>query len=64
MWASTTETTPDIQNQMANRFYGDLNTGTIKRMGDLISDAKLATPPGDVRYSWALLGDPATKIVP
>jgi len=64
VWASTTETTPDIQNVMANRFYSDLNTGTIKRMGDLIADAKQATPPGDVRYSWALLGDPATKIVP
>jgi len=64
VWASTTETTPDVQNIMGNRFYSQLNAGTINRIGDLIADAKKVTPAGDVRYSWALLGDPATKVRP
>ena len=64
-WASTTETTPDIQLIMGDQFYKQLNAGSIKRMGDLIKDAKTAIPGGsDVRYSWALLGDPATQIRP
>jgi hypothetical protein len=62
-WASTTETTADIQQVMAQRFYNQLNAGTMKRIGDLIKDAKTQINGGsDVRYSWVLLGDPATKI--
>ena len=62
-WASTTDTTPDIQLIMGQRFYHQLNAGTFKRVGDLISDAKAQIPGGsDVRYSWTLLGDPATQI--
>ncbi|MBV9242123.1 MAG: hypothetical protein JO314_08960, partial [Acidobacteria bacterium] len=63
-WASTTETTPDIQSIMADRFYKDINAGTIKRAGDLIKDAKQPISGSDVGYSWELLGDPAMKIVP
>lgn len=64
-WASTTETTPDIQLIMGDQFYKQVNAGNIKRVGDLIKDAKTAIAGGsDVRYSWALLGDPATKIRP
>jgi hypothetical protein len=64
-WASTTETTPDVQLTMGQRFYHQLNAGTYKRVGDLISDAKAQIQGGsDVRYSWALLGDPATQIRP
>jgi hypothetical protein len=62
-WASTTETTADIQQVMAQRFYNQLNAGTKTRIGDLIKDAKTQINGGsDVRYSWVLLGDPATKI--
>ena len=62
-WASTTETTPDIQLIMGQRFYHQLNAGIFKRVGDLILDAKTQIPgSSDVRYSWALLGDPATQI--
>lgn len=62
-WASTTETTADVQQIMAQRFYNQLNAGNMKRIGDLIKDAKTAIDRGtDVRYSWVLLGDPATKI--
>lgn len=62
-WASTGETTPDIQELMATRFYNKLGEGQIQRLGDLIRDAKGVIPGGgDVRLSWALLGDPMLKV--
>jgi hypothetical protein len=62
-WASAEKTTPDIQLIMGQRFYNQLNAGTLKRMGDLVRDAKLQIPGGsDVRFSWALLGDPALQV--
>jgi hypothetical protein len=63
VWASTGETTPDIQEIMATRFYQKLNDGSIPRIGDLIKDAKAQVPAGaDVRLSWALIGDPMLKV--
>ena len=62
-WASTSETTPDVQEVMALRFYEQIALGSITRMGDLVRDAKQVVPAnGDVRYSWALLGDPMLKV--
>ncbi len=62
-WASTTETTPDVQLVMAERFYGQLALGNLNRIGDLVRDAKQVVPASsDVRYSWALLGDPMLKV--
>lgn len=62
-WASTGKTTADVQEIMATRFYEQLNAGNITRMGDLIKDAKTVIPGGgDVRLSWALLGDPMLKV--
>jgi|CXWL01.1.fsa_nt_gi hypothetical protein len=62
-WASTSETTPDIQLIMGLRFYNRVAAGTIPRIGDLIRDAKAALAGGaDVRLSWALLGDPMLKV--
>jgi hypothetical protein len=62
-WASSGQTTPDIQLIMGQRFYNQLNAGNITRMGDLIRDAKSVLPPGaDVRLSWVLLGDPMLKV--
>ncbi|MGE3468140.1 MAG: C25 family cysteine peptidase [Pyrinomonadaceae bacterium] len=62
-WASSGETTPDIQLAMALRFYGQLTDGPLTRMGDLVTDAKSAIPAGaDVRFSWVLLGDPMLKV--
>jgi hypothetical protein len=62
-WGSSGLTTPDIQRDMAIRFYLKLGEGQIARMGDLVNDAK-STVPGssDVRYSWALIGDPMLKV--
>lgn len=62
-WASTGETTPDIQQIMGTRFYHQLGVGSITRLGDLIVDAKTVVPGGrDVRLSWVLLGDPMLKM--
>lgn len=62
-WASTTATTPDVQQVMAERFYTQLALGSIPRMGDLIKDAKQVIPNNsDVRNSWVLLGDPMLKV--
>lgn len=63
VWASTGETTPDIQEIMAERFYQQLALGNIKRLGDLANDAKTTINAGrDVRLSWVLLGDPTLKV--
>ena len=62
-WASTGQTTADVQEVMATRFFQQLNAGNITRMGDLIKDAKTVLNGGsDVRLSWALLGDPMLKV--
>ncbi len=62
-WASTGETTPDIQLIMGLRFFQKIGDGTIPRLGDLIRDAKTTIPGGsDVRLSWALFGDPMLKV--
>jgi hypothetical protein len=63
IWASTGQTTPDVQEVMAGRFYEQLTLGNIPRLGDLIRDAKMQLiAGGDVRLSWALIGDPMLKI--
>ena len=63
VWASTTETTPDLQETMGKRFFDQIDAGTITRLGDLIRDAKAVVPGGDdVRFSWALIGDPMLKM--
>lgn len=62
-WASSGKTTPDVQMVMGNRFYTQIGLGNIKRMGDLVKDAKAMIPGGtDVRYSWVLLGDPMLQV--
>jgi hypothetical protein len=62
-WASSGETTPDVQLIMGSQFYYQVAVGNITRMGDLVKDAKSVLPSGtDVRFSWVLLGDPMLKI--
>ena len=65
-WASTTDTTPDPQLVMGERFYEQIALGQIDRIGDLVVDAKSHTlpPESDVGFSWILLGDPALKVRP
>lgn len=63
-WASSGLTTADFQEIMGSRFLNKLGTAPPNtRMGDLILDAKAQVPGGsDVRFSWALLGDPMLKV--
>ncbi len=62
-WASTGLTTADVQMLMGRQFFNQIGIGNIKRMGDLIRDAKAQIPYGtDVRYSWVLFGDPMLKV--
>jgi len=62
-WASTGLTTADVQMMMGRRFVEQIGIGEISRMGDLIRDAKGVIPAGgDVRFSWALFGDPMLKV--
>ena len=62
-WASTGLTTADVQMTMGRRFIQQIGLGNIPRMGDLIRDAKFVIPAGaDVRFSWALFGDPMLKV--
>jgi hypothetical protein len=65
-WTSSGQTTPDIQEIMAGRFYQQIvNSPTMHRMGDFVLDAKATINGGrDVRLSWVLLGDPAMKVKP
>ncbi len=65
-WASSGLTTPNVQQEMARRFYLKLAEGNIQRMGDLVRDAKTALvfpyDSPDVRRSWVLIGDPMLKV--
>ncbi len=62
-WASSGETTADIQEVMATRFFQQLSLGNIKRLGDLVNDAKTSISGGqDVRLSWVLISDPTLKM--
>ena len=61
-WASSTLTLPDAQEDMATRFYLKIGDGTIPRIGDLVRDAKVQVVGTDLRFSWALLGDPMLKV--
>lgn len=63
VWASSGKTTPDVQEILATRFYQQLGTSNMTRIGDLIKDAKSVVNGGrDVRLSWVLMGDPAMKV--
>lgn len=65
-WASSGETTPDVQEIMATRFFQQAgNNPALTRIGDLANDAKTTISGGrDVRLSWVLLGDPTMKVKP
>jgi hypothetical protein len=63
-WASATDTTPDYQLTMGVQFYHQIGLGNIKRMGDLVTNAKATVAGSDVGYSWVLLADPALKVRP
>jgi hypothetical protein len=61
-WAAVTETDPDHELALGTRFYNQLGIGQIKRMGDLVRDAKSTLAGSNVPYSWTLLGDPMLQV--
>ena len=62
-WASSGKTTADVQMLMGRQFFQQIGIGNIKRMGDLVIDAKAMTPlNSDVRTTWILFGDPMLKV--
>ncbi|MBK7393495.1 MAG: hypothetical protein IPI64_09390 [Chloracidobacterium sp.] len=62
-WASSGKTTADVQMLMGRQFFQQIGIGNIKRMGDLVIDAKAQTPANsDVRTTWILFGDPMLKV--
>jgi hypothetical protein len=62
VWASTGFTEPQPQFTLNTQFYRQLFGGKSQRLGDAIRNAKMAVDDPDVRRTWILLGDPATKI--
>ncbi|MEQ1921910.1 MAG: C25 family cysteine peptidase [Pyrinomonadaceae bacterium] len=62
-WASSGKTTADVQMLMGRQFFQQVGIGNIKRMGDLVIDAKAQTPAySDVMTTWILFGDPMLKV--
>jgi hypothetical protein len=62
VWASTGMTDPDAQEIMNQRAIQLLFTSPGLTIGEITAQAKAVTGDPDVRRTWVLLGDPATKI--
>ena len=62
VWASTGITRPGDQDVLMAEFYRQLfETTPASTLGDAARAAKRAVVGDDVRRTWVLLGDPATK---
>ena len=62
VWASSGLTDPNAQVDMNQRAIQLLLNGSGLTIGEVTAQAKAATGNSDVRRTWVLLGDPATKI--
>jgi hypothetical protein len=62
VWASTGMTDPDAQEIMNQRAIQLLFNAPGLTIGEITAQAKAVTGDPDVRRTWVLLGDPATKI--
>ena len=62
VWASTGTTDPSSQNQIGQSFYRQLFSSDAQALGDAVRLAKLATNDADVRRTWTLFADPATRL--
>jgi Peptidase family C25 len=61
-FASSGETIPDGQQQMATQLYKLLYGPQSISIGDAVVQAKTATTDIDVKRTWILFGDPTMKI--
>jgi hypothetical protein len=62
VWASSGMTEPSAQVEMNQRAIQLLFAGSGLTVGEITAQAKAATNNPDVRRTWVLLGDPATRI--
>lgn len=63
VWASSGMTEPPQQTVMNQQAYRLLfGAGESLTIGEVTARAKAAVPDGDVRRTWLLFGDPATKL--
>jgi hypothetical protein len=62
VWASTTLTEPAGQNVIGAEFYRLLFGPQPITLGDAARAAKAVTNDADVRRTWTLFGDPATRL--
>ena len=61
-WASSGLTEPDEQSLLNQAIIRLLFNGESLTLGEAVMRAKAAVPDGDVRRTWVLFGDPATKL--
>jgi hypothetical protein len=62
VWASSGFTEPDGQARLNREFYRLLFDSTGKTIGEAAAAAKQSTSDQDVRRTWILFGDPATRL--
>jgi Peptidase family C25 len=62
VWASSGMTVPDAQAAMNLEAYRQLFSKQGLTIGEAMLRAKAVATNGDVRRTWILLGDPATKL--
>lgn len=62
VWASTSLTEPAGQNVIGAEFYRMLFGAQPVTLGDAARTAKSFTGDADVRRTWTLFGDPATRL--
>ena len=64
VWASSTLTTPDFQEQMNKELMRQLFGSSSLTIGEAVARAKKVVTDRDVRASWILFGDPSMKLRP
>jgi hypothetical protein len=64
VWASSGLTEPEGQSLMNKELIPLLFDGTLRTLGEATAKAKSATRDTDVRKTWILFGDPATRLKP
>jgi hypothetical protein len=62
VWASSGMTDPPGQVQIDEEFYRQVFSGSPPVLGDAVRIAKRTTNDADVRRTWTLFGDPATRL--
>lgn len=62
VWASSGMTEPNAQAEVNRELYRIIFSGQPVRLGDAVRSAKAATADGDVRRTWVLFGDPASRL--